>query len=187
MQNPELAAQLELVDRPSGAVIRPATLEEIVALSGEFHLELWREGELIWDEAFPNLVVTVGKNDLLDKYLAGSAYTAAFFLGLVDGGSTPTYAAGDTMASHAGWTENTGYSNATRPAPTWNAAAASSKASTATGFNINATGTIAGAFLTTVSTKGGTTGTLFSAGSFATGNRAVLNNDVLNVTYTLNA
>lgn len=138
------------------------------------------------DEAF-NLVTTVGKNDLLDKFLAGSAYTAAWYLGLVDGGSAPTYAAGDTSASHAGWTENTGYSNANRPTPSWGAAAAGSKASTATAFNINATGTIAGAFLISVSTKGGTTGILYSCGSFSGGNRSVVNGDTLNVTYTASA
>jgi len=121
---------------------------------------------------------------LLDSFFAGSAYTAAFYLGLVDGGSTPTYAAADTMASHSGWTENTGYSNSTRPAVSWNAASAGSKASTATSFSINATGTIAGAFLTTNSAKSGTSGTLHSAGSFTGGNRSVANGDTLNATYT---
>jgi len=115
---------------------------------------------------------------------------------LVDGGSSPTYNAADTMASHSGWTENTGYSNSTRPAPTWGSASASGGgagtagtgtiSTTATAFSINATGTIAGAFLVTNSTKGGTTGTLYSAGSFTTGNRSVLSGDTLNVTYTAN-
>jgi hypothetical protein len=140
-----------------------------------------------WQDDVNNLVTTAGKNDLLDKYLAGSAYTAAWYLLLVDGGSAPTYAAGDTSASHAGWTENAGYSNATRPAPSWGAAAAGSKASTATAFNINATGTIAGAGLISNSTKSGTTGVLYSCGSFSGGNRSVVNGDTLNVTYTASA
>lgn len=143
------------------------------------------DGELKWSDTIENLVTTGGKNDALDKYLAGSAYTAAWYLGLVDGGTTPTYAAGDTMASHAGWTENTGYSNATRPAPTFAAASAGAKAtSTPAAFNINATGTIAGLFLASVSTKGGTTGILYSCGSFSGGNRSVLSGDTLNATYT---
>ena len=70
---------------------------------------------LSWIDAFVNTVVTVGKNHILDTEFAGSAYTAAWDMGLVDGGSAPTIVAGDTMASHAGWTENTGYSNANRP------------------------------------------------------------------------
>jgi hypothetical protein len=53
-------------------------------------------------------------------------------------------------------------------------------------FNINATSTVGGAFLVSNSTKGGTTGTLYSAADFGSpGDRAVVNSDVLTVTYTL--
>lgn len=163
-------------------------IAENIKVEGSYLVEcLDADGNLKWVDTIENLVTTAGKNDLLDKYLAGSAYTAAWYLGLVDGASSPTYAAGDTSASHAGWTENTGYSNGTRPAPSWNAAASSSKATTATAFNINATGTIAGCFLISNSTKGGTTGTLYSCGSFSGGNKSVANSDTLNVTYTASA
>jgi hypothetical protein len=158
------------------------------------------DGNLRWEETFKNLVVNVGKTDLLNKYFAGTSYTAAWYLGLVDGGTSPTYNAADTMASHAGWTENTGYSQATRPAAAFGAASAAGGgagsagtgtiATSATAFSINSiilpSGTIAGAFLVSNSTKGGTTGTLYSAGSFTTGNRTVLSGDTLNVTYTAN-
>jgi hypothetical protein len=158
------------------------------------------DGNLRWEETFKNLVVNVGKADLLNKYFAGTSYTAAWYLGLVDGGTSPTYNAADTMASHAGWVENTGYSQATRPAAAFGAASASGGgagsagtgtiATSATAFSINSvvlpSGTIAGAFLTSNSTKSGTTGTLYSAGSFTTGNRTVLSGDTLNVTYTAN-
>jgi len=158
------------------------------------------DGNLRWEETFKNLVVNVGKADLLNKYFAGTSYTAAWYLGLVDGGTSPTYNAADTMASHAGWVENTGYSQATRPAAAFGAASASGGgagsagtgtiATSATAFSINSvvlpSGTIAGAFLVSNSTKGGTTGTLYSAGSFTTGNRTVLSGDTLNVTYTAN-
>lgn len=150
---------------------------------GRYRVEcIGADGGLRWVEEFDNLVTTVGKNSLLDVGLGGSSFTA-YVLGLVDGGSAPTYNVADTMGSHAGWTENTGYSNATRPSPTFNAASAGSKATTATAFNINATGTIAGLFLTTGTAKGGTTGTLYSCGSFAA-NRSVLSGDTLNATYT---
>jgi hypothetical protein len=131
------------------------------------------------------IVTTVGKNDILNQYFTGSAYTAAWFIGLVDGGSTPTYAAGDTMASHAGWTENVGYSNSTRVA--WSSAGAASAGSivnNAAAFNINATGTIAGQFMVTNSTKSGTTGVLYSEASFTQGNRSVVSGDTLNCTAT---
>lgn len=138
--------------------------------------------EVSWRDSFVNLVVTAGKNDILTNEFAGSAYTAAWYMGLVDGATTPTFAAADTMASHAGWTENTSYSNAARPTLAFAAASAGSIAlSSAAAFNINATATIAGGFFTTVSTKGGTTGTLYSAGDFTGGNKAVANGDTLNV------
>ena len=140
-------------------------------------------------------MVNVGKTDLLNKYFAGSAYTAAWYLGLVNGATTPTYNAADTMSSHSGWTEITGYSNATRPAASFGAASASGGgagtagtgtiSTSTTAFNINATNTVAGAFLTTSNTIGGTTGTLFSAGSFAS-SRSVLSGDVLNVVWSAN-
>jgi hypothetical protein len=142
------------------------------------------DGNLKWTDTYSNLVLTAGKNNLLDTYLTGSAYTAAWYLGLVDGTTTPTYAAADTSASHAGWTENVAYSNSARPTPAWNTAAAGSKATTATAFNINGTATIAGTFLINVSTKSGTTGIVYSAGSFTGGNKIVASGDTLNVTYT---
>ena len=142
------------------------------------------QGNLKWTDTYSNLVTTVGKNDLLDKYLAGSAYTAAWYLGLISLTGYTAVAVGDTMASHAGWTEDIGYSNSTRVAPSFGAASAGSKASTATAFNINATTTIKGTFLTTVSTKSGTTGILYSAGLFTGGDKAVASGDTLNVTYT---
>lgn len=144
------------------------------------------DGKVKWSEQIENLVTTEGKNDALDKYLGGSAYTAAWYMGLISltgYGAGP--AAGDTMASHAGWAEDQNYSQATRPAPAFAAAAAGSKAtSAAVAFSINATTTIKGCFLVTNSTKGGTTGILYSAGLFTGGDKAVANGDTLNVTYT---
>ena len=165
-------------------IAQTGTLEGVAA-TGIYTVEcIDADGNTKWSDIIKNLVMTGGKNDMLDKYFAGSAYTAAWYLGLVNGASSPTYAAGDTMASHAGWTEFTSYSNATRPAPSWSAASSGSKATTATAFNINGSGTVAGAFMTTSSAISGTTGILYSAGNFTGGNRTVASGDTLNVTYT---
>jgi hypothetical protein len=125
------------------------------------------------------------------KYFTGSAYTAAWYIGLYGAGASNTPAAADTMSSHAGWTEVVPYSNATRPVCTFgtpttaNPSVATNSASPAS-FTINATATVGGAFLTSNNTKSGTTGTLFSAADFGSpGDRSVSNGDVLNVTYTL--
>lgn len=177
--------KLNAVDQSGAAVALNSGLNEQLSITGTYTVTCYdADGNLKWEENIKNLVVTVGKNDLLDKYFQGSSYTAAWYLGLVDGASSPTYAAGDTMSSHSGWTENTGYSASTRPAPSWSAASSGSKSTTATSFSINATSTIAGAFMTTDSTKGGTSGTLYSAGNFTGGNRSVASGDTLNVTYT---
>src|SRR5581483_492630 len=146
-------------------------------------------GNLKWVEEVPNQVMTAGVNDLLTQYFKGSAYTATFYVGLVDNASFSAYAAADTMASHAGWLESTAYSNANRPTLTLGTPASGSVDNSASKavFNINATATILGAFVVTNNTKGGTSGTLFGAASFSGGSRAVQNGDTLNVTITLSA
>lgn len=177
--------QINALEQTYSGIGRNSDAVESCSATGVYKVTcVGEDGQVKWEDEYKNLVTTVGKNDLLDKFLTGSAYTATWFLGLVDGASTPTYAAADTAASHAGWTESAAYSNATRPAPAWSAASAGSKATTATAFNINATATIAGTFLIANSTKSGTTGVLYSAGSFTGGNKSVSSGDTLNVTYT---
>jgi len=158
-----------------------------VGLVNHYHLEAFdSEGNLKWEEKFSNLVVDVGLDDLLDKYLKGSAYTAAFYVGITD--STPTVVAADTMASHAGWTEVIAYDEVTRPVLTLGTVTTQSvdnSASVAV-FTVNAgSTTIGGAFVSTDNTKSGTTGTLYSAGSFTGGDKILDASDILNVTVTL--
>jgi hypothetical protein len=144
-----------------------------------------RTGKIKWQEILRNLVTTVGKNDMLDKYFAGSSYTATWFVGLIDNASWSAVDAADTMASHAGWIENVEYDEATREAVSWSAASSASKAASAAAeFTIDPTGaTIRGAFLTSVGTKSGTTGILYSAAAFS-GTRVLVDNDLLRVTPT---
>lgn len=137
------------------------------------------DGKLKWREVIDNLITTEGKNDLLDKYFKGSAYTAAWYLGLKGTGSA---AAGDTLASHAGWAEVTPYAG-NRPAITFGTTSAGSNTASAVSFSINATATVAGAFIASVNT--GTAGKLYSAGDFAA-SRSVISGDVINVTPTVN-
>lgn len=147
------------------------------------------DGAERWREDFTNLVTTEGKNDLLTQYFKGAAYTAAWYCGLISAtGYTTGVAAGDTAASHAGWAEDVNISNATRPAVAFGVAAAGSlSTSAASAFTMNAGTTVKGAFVIGNDTVGGATGTLYSAGLFTTGDRAVLSGDVVNVSITMSA
>ena len=145
-----------------------------------------------WSDSFHNLVVNEGLQDMNSKYFKGAGYTAGWYIGLVSGATSPTYAAGNTLASHAGWTElvpGTAYTG-NRIAAVFNAASptladpsvvTNSVAPSAFPMLVNGT-VVAGAFLTTAAT--GTSGVLFSAGSFTGGNKSVDSGDTLNVTYT---
>jgi len=181
------AASVDLID---AGIQNQKAAGEAMSAKGRFIVECFdKDGNLKWREDNENLVVNVGLQDMNTKYFSGSSYTAAWYVGLYGAGASNTPAAGDTMSSHAGWTENTTYSNATRPqavfgtATTANPSVISNSASVAV-FNINGTTTIGGAFLVSNSTKGGSTGTLFSASDFTSpGDRAVVSGDTLNVTY----
>lgn len=141
----------------------------------------------LWTDEFHNLVVTTGLNDLLDKYFKGSSYTAAHYVGLTDG--SPTFAAGNTMASHAGWAEVTDYSQSNRPSLTLGTVASGSVDNSASKANFSITGTVTvgGAFVTTNNTKGGTTGILYGGGALTEGNRSLINGDSLAIGITLTA
>jgi len=166
---------------------------EGVGAGGVYRMEcIGPDGNVKWTAECPNLVVNVGLQDMNAKYFSGSAYTATWFIGLYGAGASNTPAAGDTAASHAGWTEVVPYSNATRPAATFGTATTAdpsviSNSASVAAFNINATATVGGAFLISNNTKSGTTGVLFSASDFQSpGDRSVASGDTLNVTYTFN-
>ena len=57
-----------------------------VRAGGVFHFKCFdAQGNLKWEESTHNLVVNVGLADMNDKYFSGSTYTAAWYLGLVNG------------------------------------------------------------------------------------------------------
>lgn len=166
-------------------------------MTTRYHVECWRAGALQWVEDIDNLVVNQGLDDLLDKYLKGSTYTAAFFVGLIDNANFTAIAAGDTAAkinetanppTTNGWQEATEYDEATREALVLGSVSGQSVNNSASKaeFTISATVTINGAFVVTNNTKGGTSGVLYGAASF-TSPRAVEDDDTLLVTVTLTA
>lgn len=174
---------LASVSASAGVATNDANMER-ARVRGRFDVEFFdRNGRLVWRKSVTNLVTVLGRNNMLDNHLSGSAYTAAWYLGLVDGASSPTFSQNDTMASHAGWAEFDDYDAATRPAPAFGAAAAGSKASSQVSFEINQNGAVAGCFLANNNTKGGTTGLLYSCGAFDDGDQPVTAGGELRVTY----
>jgi hypothetical protein len=183
--------KLKVTDHISSGFIAGTQSGEQASATGVYHIECHdKDGKLKWSADSKNLVVNAGL-----AYMAGTALTSVaqittWYIGLYGAGASNTPAAGDTMSSHAGWTEVVPYSNATRVAATFatattaNPSVVTNAASPAT-FNINATSTVGGAFLTSGSAKSGTTGTLFSAADFAApGDRSVVSGDIISVTYT---
>lgn len=166
-----------------------------LSVLGKFIVECFdKDGDLKWRDEFPNTVVTVGKNSMLDNFLAGSGFTQVGpYLGLISSVGYSAISAADTMSSHAGWTE-AGNANAptysgTRKTCVWSAASAGAKAlSAALSFAITGTGTIKGGFIVlgtgALNTIDNTAGTLFSAGLFTGGDRAVISGDTVNVSYS---
>ena len=179
-----------------------AIIPEGMGVDGYYHVECRdANGNLKWEEKFPNLVVAVGKQLMLDTFLrtSGTYTTVGPFLGLI--GNNTTFAAADTMTSHT-WTEFTNYTvsgSAVRGTAVFAASTSSGTtpsnvtSSTATAITYTITGgggTVYGCFLVTgtgaVSTQSSTAGTLYSEGNFAVA-KAVTALDTVSVTYRTTA
>src|SRR5580765_1452903 len=177
------------------SVVRGSGIGEQAEAHGRYEIEcIGADGKLKWRDTIENVVCTVGKNLMLDTAFAGAAYTVTGpYMGLISSVSYTAVAAGDTMASHSGWLEAGGTNAPTytgnRKTAVWSAATAGGKAlSAALSFAITSTGTVKGAFLNfgtgAVATKDDTGGVLWSAGTFSTGDKAVVNGDQLNVNFS---
>lgn len=177
-------------------LFRHGLIGESLKTFGRFHAECFdKDGRLKWVDDYPNLVVTLGKNFLLDSTLRGAAYTVTGpFMGLISSTSFSAIAAADTMASHAGWLE-AGNANAptysgTRKTMAFNAASGGAiNMSASSTFTMTGAGTVKGTFFTlgagAVNTIDSTAGTLFSAGLFDTGDKVVSISDNLVCTWSL--
>jgi hypothetical protein len=178
-----------------------ASIPEGMGVDGYYHVECRdANGNLKWNEEFPNLVVAVGKQLLLDTLLrtSGTYTTVGPFLGLIN--NSTTFAAADTMTSKT-WTELTTYTvggSGVRGTAVFAASSSSGTTpsnvttSTATAITYTMTGsaTVYGCFLVTgtgaVSTLSSTAGTLYSEGNFST-SKTVTSGDTVTVTYSTTA
>jgi hypothetical protein len=183
--------KLQAKDIVAGGLVAGANSGEHAVATGKYVVECFdKDGNLKWVSESKNLVVNVGLQYMAGVALTSTAQITSWYVGLYGSGATNSPAAGNTMSSHGTWTEVTDYSESTRVLANF-AAATNANPSVVTNtsnkavFTINGTTVVGGAFLTSDSTKGGTTGTLFSAADFSSpGDRSVVSGDILNVTYT---
>ena len=99
--------KLNINEQALAALIGNPLAGDRMNIDGRFEVECRdADGNLKWKDTIENLVVTVGMNLMLDTLHEGSAYSVTGpYMGLISSVSWSAVAAGDTMASHAGWTE----------------------------------------------------------------------------------
>src|SRR5574337_1580864 len=164
---------------------------ERLRIVGHFYVVLKdKNGNIKWKDDFPNTVTDAGALLLLDHFLGASAFTATCYLGLRGSGAVNVT---DTQASHGGWLEigntNTPTYSGLRKTVSWSAASGTgtgSRSKSSSGsmiFTFTSNGTVDGAFLNIngSATVDNTTGTVFSAGTFNSGSKSVVNTDTLTV------
>ena len=160
-------------------------MRDNIRLSGKFHLVCrGKDGKIKWEDTSENLVVNEGLQHILDPVFSGGAQVDPWYAGLTD--DTPTVAAGDTLASHVGWTEFDEYTGNRQEYVEVRSGQSLTNAASKASFPITgAGGGVGGAFLASVAT--GTGGTLMCGVALTGGNRVVASGDTVNVTYTFGA
>ena len=179
--------------------------DEPLGVHGYYHVVCHdKDGNLKWEETFPNLVVAAGKQLMLDTLLrtSGTYTTVGPFLGLTKVSLTP--AATDTMTTlvttnAAEFTNYTVGGSAVRGTAVFTASTSAgttptnvttSAAGSITFTITGAGGTVYGCFLVTgtgaVNTQSSTAGTLYSEGNF-TSSKSTTAGDTVAVTYSTTA
>ena len=179
-----------------------AGTNETMGIEGYWHVECRdAQGNLKWNEEFPNLVVAVGKQLMLDTLLKGSSYSVTGpYLGLTNASLTP--AATDVMSTIVPSKEFTAYT-VSGSAVRGTAVFASSTSTGSTPSNVTSStasaitytitgagGTVYGCFLVlgsgASSTQSNTGGTLYSEGNFSVA-KTTTAGDTVSVTYSTTA
>lgn len=176
-----LAAAAAMVRRACSNPGEPVVLSDVKA-GFTYTVEHIRRGVVIDREVIHNLMPIQGLNFVQSALFKGTAVPGTWYIGVYEGNYTPV--ALDTMATFPGTaTECTAYDESTRVAyvpGTVSGGALDNSASKAT-FTFNATKTVYGGFMSSVSTKSATSGTLLSAVKFASP-KAMTAGDILSVT-----
>jgi hypothetical protein len=167
--------------------------ESGLSVHGHVYTDHYRDGKLIHRcDQGGNTFTTEGMARILNIVFRAQTTEANIYVGIFKNNVTP--AVGDTAAAKLGAAGTYGecqdadYDSPATNKPAYTIAATSTasctNAASTASFTMAASITVYGAFLSTVAAKTATTGTLFCAKAF-TSSRAVIDNDVLAITYTL--
>lgn len=182
-----MKAKVGFTDKAKAQVLASHGALSGLKIGGRFQVECFRKGKLIWKEDVHNIWTDEGLNRILDVFFHGTPQTATWYCGLVETDTAPNAGMNYDVPV---FTESTSYDEAARPAYVEAASSGKSMTNSASKavFTISATKTMYGAALFSVSTKGdhaaGANNVLACYAKFASG-RSVLDDDVVNLTYTV--
>lgn len=169
---------------------RSACAVEKALIGSLWSWEQWRDGALVDSWVEHNLCVNQGLNYLLGAGFSAVTAISSWYVAIYDNNHSP--ASNNTYAT-PGFTEVTGYTEATRPA--WTKGSVTSRTLTNSAskasFTFSSAATIYGAALvgggTAATTKGNTAGggKLFNISAFSSGSKGMASSDVLKVTIAL--
>lgn len=155
-------------------------------LEGRFRYEVRRaDGRLKKSSWLLNGITDAAIEDNEEVYFRSGTQRPNWYAGLISSGGFSALDSGDTMSSHAGWLEWTGYDEAGRPQ--WSPPAASGRRllnSSAMTFTQSSPATLQGLFLASSNTKGGTAGLLWCTAPFDSA-ESLLQGEVLRLYYDL--
>lgn len=143
-------------------------------------------GELLWTDKNHNIVVNSGLEESIDMALLNGTQSSTWYV--VPSTGTPTFAAADTPASHAGWTENADYDEATRQV--WTGVRTGQNVTNSASpavINITTGSTFGGAALFNNNTKSGSTGIMFSGVVASEGDQVLGAGGSLSMVYSITA
>ena len=158
----------------------------MLKFNNPIHLEIVYPDGTIEKETVFNGLTDEGRQYILDAGLAAGTPITAWQIGLIATAGFTAVDASDTMASHAGWTEEVAYTEATRLLWVPTAQGNALVNTVAVTFNYVAEGTLEGILVSSDNTKGGTTGTLWATGVFAS-SRVIPAGTAINIVYQVEA
>ena len=174
-------------DKASAQCVLGARAQDGIKLGGKFTMETYRNGELIGLDESHNIVTNEGLTHNANVMFNGKTQTTVWYCGLVE---TNTTALATMTYAVPIFTESTAYTEAARPAyvEVTSTDGSLTNAASKAAFTINATKTMYGAGIFSLSTKGDTTtnaNNILNCYSLFTSGRAVVADDVINLTYSL--